>query len=139
VGFIVIIVTFGLMWVLLILPQQRRVRAHQAVVAKLAVGDEVMTTSGIYGTVLEMDGEAIQLKVAEGVVLKVARAAVASTVTPADPSDASDGPEVDRGSEDAGADADVPATSTARVIQPRRGLSRRRPSDPTEAPGAADN
>jgi preprotein translocase subunit YajC len=138
VGLIIIVVTFGLMWVLLILPQQRRVRAHQAVVAKLAVGDEVMTTSGIYGTVLEMDAEAIQLKVAEGVVLKVARAAVASTVTPADPSDASDGPEVDRAS-DADAEADVPATSTARVIQPRRGLSRRRPSDPTEEPGAADN
>jgi preprotein translocase subunit YajC len=137
VGLIVIVVTFGLMWVLLILPQQRRVRAHQAVVSKLSVGDEVMTTSGIYGTVLEMDDEAIQLKVAEGVVLKVARGAVASTVTPVDPSaagDTSDGGEVD-----ADADADAPAASTPRVIQPRRGLSRRRPSDPTEAPGAVDN
>ena len=41
--FLLLAGTFLLMWVLFILPQQRRLRAHQAVVRSLQVGDEVMT------------------------------------------------------------------------------------------------
>lgn len=74
---ILLAVTFLLMWVLFILPQQRRLRAHQAVVARLEVGDEVMATSGLYGTVTELDDEVVHLEVAPGTVVRLARAAVA--------------------------------------------------------------
>ena len=43
------VITVGLMWALLIRPQQRRMRQHQSVVASLRVGDEVVTAGGIYG------------------------------------------------------------------------------------------
>lgn len=73
--------TFVLMWVLLIRPQQRRLREHQAVVASLRPGDEIVTAGGIYGTVQSIDDEAMLLRVAPGVELRVLRAAVSQRVT----------------------------------------------------------
>jgi preprotein translocase subunit YajC len=74
-----------LMWVVLILPQQRRVRAHQALVASLGEGDEVMTTSGLYGTIIEIEGDDVRLQVAPDVELRFARGAIARRITgPAD-------------------------------------------------------
>jgi len=91
--FLLLAVTFLLMWVLFILPQQRRVRAHQALVAQLGAGDEVMLTSGIHGRITALDDQVVHLEVAPGVVLRVARGAVARRVgdepeveAPADPS-----------------------------------------------------
>ena len=74
---ILLAVTFLLMWVLFILPQQRRLKAHQALVARLEVGDEVMATSGFYGTVTELDDEVVHLELAPGTVVRIARGAVA--------------------------------------------------------------
>ncbi|CAN5507826.1 hypothetical protein BH20ACT2_BH20ACT2_22530 [soil metagenome] len=76
-GIVILLVTFALMWVLFILPQQRRVKRHQAVVAALAVGDEVMTTSGMRGEITNLDDELVHLRIADGVVVRFARAAVA--------------------------------------------------------------
>jgi preprotein translocase subunit YajC len=73
---IVLAATFVLLWVLFILPQQRRVRSHQALVASLRPGDEVVLSAGIYGRIVELDAEEITLAVAPGVELRVARQAV---------------------------------------------------------------
>jgi preprotein translocase subunit YajC len=73
-----------LMWVVLILPQQRRVRAHQSLVSSLDVGDEVMTTSGLYGTIIELDGDDVRLQVAPEVELRFARGAIAQRVSSPD-------------------------------------------------------
>ena len=80
--FLLLAGTFLLMWVLFILPQQRRLRAHQAVVRSLQVGDEVMTTAGLYGTITELDDDAdvVHLEIAEGTVVRLARGAVANRV-----------------------------------------------------------
>ena len=72
--------TFALMWVLLIRPQQRRMRQHQQVVSSLRPGDEVVTAGGIYGTVQAIDDEQMTLEVAPGVVIRVLRAAVSQRV-----------------------------------------------------------
>jgi preprotein translocase subunit YajC len=66
-----------LAWALVILPQQRRVRAHQAVVSALHEGDDVMTTSGILGTITSMDGDVLHLEVAPGIELRVVKGAIA--------------------------------------------------------------
>lgn len=73
---IVLAVLFVLMWFLIILPQQRRVRAHREVVATLQVGDEVMTSGGMYGTITELDDRDVRLEVATGIELRFARDAV---------------------------------------------------------------
>ena len=68
--------------VLLMRQQQRRLRQHQALLASLEVGDDVVTTSGIFGTITSLDDDTIQLEVAPGLALKVAKRAVGGIVGP---------------------------------------------------------
>jgi preprotein translocase subunit YajC len=77
VYFAVIALAFFL---LIVLPQRRRTNAHRALLAALQVGDEVITIGGILGTIRELDDEKIRLEVADGVVLTVARNAIAQSV-----------------------------------------------------------
>lgn len=79
------LVLFGLLWALLILPQQRRMRAQQEMQNSLQPGDEIVTAGGVYGRVSEVDSESIFLEVAEGIELRVARSAVSRRLPPADP------------------------------------------------------
>lgn len=67
-------------YLVLIRPARRRAHEIQAVQSALSAGDEVMLASGIYGTVHEVGDERLTLEVAPGVVLSVARAAVARIV-----------------------------------------------------------
>ena len=80
---ILLLLLFVLAWVVLILPKQRELRRHNALLATLVEGDEVMSGSGIYGTITAIDGDVVYLEVAPGLELKVARRAVASKVAPA--------------------------------------------------------
>ena len=87
------------MWVLLILPQQRRMKQHQAVVASLRVGDEVVTAGGVYGTITSVDEDTLAVEVAPGVVLRVLRSAVSQRIGPLDETDDDDdltGPAADK-------------------------------------------
>ena len=86
-----LILLFGLMWVLLIRPQQRRVRQHQQVVASLVEGDEVVTTGGLIGTVDEINEEVLTVEVAPGVQIKMLRSAVQSRIAGPDDGDPDDG------------------------------------------------
>jgi preprotein translocase subunit YajC len=81
---IVLAVTFALLWVFFILPQQRRVRAHQQLVAGLGEGDEVVLSAGIHGRITELGAEDLMLEVAPGVELRVARQAVLRRVETVD-------------------------------------------------------
>ena len=72
-------------WLLVIRPAQRRQREAAALNSELAVGQEVMTTSGLYGTVRALDGESAHLEVAPGVVLRFTRRAVAAVARPDEP------------------------------------------------------
>jgi preprotein translocase subunit YajC len=82
-----LLITFGLMWMLLILPQQRRMRKHEAVVSSLRPGDEVVTAGGIYGTIASVHEETLVVDVAPGVALRVLRSAVSQRVGPLDDDD----------------------------------------------------
>lgn len=76
-----LLVTFGLMWALLIRPQQRRLRQHQQVVSSLRAGDRIITAGGIYGEIRSVDEDAMVVEVAPGVELRVLRAAVSQRLT----------------------------------------------------------
>ena len=76
-----LIIIAGLFWLLLIRPAQRRQREAIAVQQAAEIGSEVMLTSGIYGTVMAAQDDTLQLEVAPGTVVKVARGAVARVVT----------------------------------------------------------
>ena|SRR6266849_5805435 len=68
---------FGIMYFLVILPQQRQRKKTQEMLAAVKNGDKVITTSGIYGTISGMDGDTIILKIADNVKIRIARAAIA--------------------------------------------------------------
>jgi preprotein translocase subunit YajC len=79
VYFVVIALAFFL---LIVLPQRRRATTHRAILASLEVGDEVVTIGGIFGTIRELDDEKVMLEVADGIVVTVARNAIAQTNDP---------------------------------------------------------
>jgi preprotein translocase subunit YajC len=69
-----------LFWLLLVRPQARRQRELAHMQSTLEVGDEVMLTSGVYGTVRGLDEGVAQVEIADGVTVKVARGAVGQVV-----------------------------------------------------------
>ena len=77
-GFLIpLMLMFGIMYFLVILPQQRQRKKVQEMLSAIKNGDKVITTSGIYGTINGMDGDTIILKIADNVKIRVARAAIA--------------------------------------------------------------
>jgi preprotein translocase subunit YajC len=88
VELLVPIAILGVMYAVLILPQQRRVKEHKSYVASVQVGDDVVTTSGLFGTITALDAEQARLRVAPDVEVTMARMAIArpqSAIVPADP------------------------------------------------------
>src|SRR5690554_6845435 len=73
---LVLAVTFLLLWLLFIRPQQRRVREHQALVDALQPGDRIVLTAGIHGRIVELDPRLMTVEVAPGVRITVERRAV---------------------------------------------------------------
>ncbi|HYL09972.1 MAG TPA: preprotein translocase subunit YajC [Candidatus Acidoferrales bacterium] len=75
---LLMVVVMGIFYVLLILPQQRQQKQIRVMRAALKNGDKVITTGGIYGTIVGLEEDAVQLRIADQVKVKVARAAIAS-------------------------------------------------------------
>jgi preprotein translocase subunit YajC len=75
---------FGIMYVMVIMPQQRQRKKLQEMIAALKSGDKVITNSGIYGTINGIDGDTVILKIADQVKIRIARSAIAQVETPAD-------------------------------------------------------
>ena len=68
-----IVVLFVAFYFLLIRPQTKKAKEHRDMVAKLAVGDEVVTTGGILGRVTEAGETFVTVEIAKGVEIKVQR------------------------------------------------------------------
>ena len=69
-----------LMYFLLIRPQQKKMRAQQDLLSHVSENDEVMTTAGIYGYVNAIEGDTVWLEIAEGVEVRISKAAIARRV-----------------------------------------------------------
>jgi preprotein translocase subunit YajC len=67
----------------MIRPQQRRMRQHQALISSLEAGDEVLTASGLYGTIASIDDDMVGLEVAPGVSVRVLRSSIGQRLAPA--------------------------------------------------------
>ena len=73
----------AIFWFVLILPERKKQKERQALLDGVKKGDQVMTTSGIFGRVAALHDETMVLEVADGVRLKFSRAAL-QTVEGAD-------------------------------------------------------
>lgn len=84
--FVPLILIFAIMYFLLIRPQQKKVKEHQAMVAALRRGDQVVTQGGILGKVVKVkdDGE-LELEIAEGVKVRVIQSTIATVVSKTEP------------------------------------------------------
>ena len=82
VGFLPILLIFGIFYVLLFLPMQRQKKAQQKMIRELENGNVVLTTGGIIGTITELkEDDTLVLRVKpDGVKLQVARSAVSGLV-----------------------------------------------------------
>ncbi len=71
-----------LFWLLIIRPQSKRARAVREMQSQLEVGSDVMLTAGVFGTIEHIADDHLRLRIADGVTVKVAKAAVANVVNP---------------------------------------------------------
>ncbi len=96
------------MYFLLIRPQRRRMREQQALQSQLEVGDEVITTSGVYGFITGFEDDRIWLEIDDDVQIRIARAAVQGKV---DTSGTASAPPETTGRRDADTAGDEAATA----------------------------
>ncbi len=102
-----ILLIFGVMYLVLIVPQQRTKRKHAALLASLVEGDEVVLNSGIHGFVGALEENVLWLEVSGGVELKVSRSSVAAKVTDSADDDSVDEDSADEDSSDGDAESPI--------------------------------
>jgi preprotein translocase subunit YajC len=88
VSFVPMIVVIGILYFLIIRPQQQQAKDHRRLVDNLKTGDRVVTQGGIHGTVTSLKGNIVQVKIADNVRVDVNRSAITqvlqeSTTSPA--------------------------------------------------------
>lgn len=81
---IVIVAMFALLWLFLIRPQRRRAQAQRELLASVEVGDEILTVGGLIGRVRSAQDEELELEIAPGTQVRVARRSVAGVLSPGD-------------------------------------------------------
>ena len=72
-SYIFILVLLVGMWFLLIRPQRRRQMESQRLLQSLAVGKEIVTAGGLYGTITALEDDEARVKIADGVEVRVAK------------------------------------------------------------------
>jgi preprotein translocase subunit YajC len=77
-------------WVLIIRPQQKRQHQHTELVQSLVPGDRVEAFSGIHGELIEVHPDTVRIEIAEGVVVTMARLAIASRIEDDEKTDGQD-------------------------------------------------
>ncbi|MEO9682305.1 MAG: preprotein translocase subunit YajC [Tateyamaria sp.] len=84
--FIPLILIFGIMYFLLIRPQQKKVKEHAAMVAALRRGDQVITQGGLIGKVIKVkDDNEIEVELAEGIKVRVVQSTIATVISKTEP------------------------------------------------------
>ncbi|MWD29465.1 preprotein translocase subunit YajC [Aquicoccus sp. SCR17] len=86
--FIPLILIFAIMYFLLIRPQQKKMKDHQAMVKALRRGDQVVTQGGIIGKVSKVkdDGE-LDVEIAEGVKVRVVQSTISQVISKTEPAE----------------------------------------------------
>ncbi len=77
---IMIALFFGIMYFMIIRPQSKKAKEHNAMLEALSKGDEVVTNGGILGKVVKIGDNFIELKVSDNTTMKVQRHAIASVM-----------------------------------------------------------
>lgn len=95
---VVMVLLLVVMYVLMIRPQRQRQREHQGMIDAAGVGDDILTTGGIYGTITHVEDDDLVVELAEGISVHMTRRGIAAVLPPEEPEDeiaedAGDGPD----------------------------------------------
>jgi preprotein translocase subunit YajC len=82
VGILPWVFIFVIFYVLMIRPQQRRVKEHQAAIAAVKKGDEVVTAGGIRGRVTKVADAEAEVEIAQGVKVRVVKSTISQVLSP---------------------------------------------------------
>jgi preprotein translocase subunit YajC len=77
VQFLPFALALAIVYFVLLLPMKRRQKKLQSFLDSLKVGDRVITTGGIYGTIVKMADRSVKLQVADKVNIEISKAAIA--------------------------------------------------------------
>ena len=116
---IIMVLMLGVMYVLMIRPQRQRQAQQQSMIDGASVGDDVLTTGGIYGTISEAEGDDIVVEIANGVTVHMTRRGIAAVLPPEDDTDdvvegvLEDAESLDEADEDAVTDSEEPVRAAA--------------------------
>ena len=80
-GFLIILILFGAVWLLFVVPSRRRRLQHSAMQDSVEAGDEIITAGGIHGRVTALEDDTAQVEIAPNVTVKVDRRAIAAVAT----------------------------------------------------------
>ena len=75
-----LILVFGILFAVMIIPQQRQRKQHRELMASLNEGDEVVLNSGIHGFIGEISSDVVWLEVSSGVELKVSKSSISGKI-----------------------------------------------------------
>ena len=73
---------FVIFYFLMIRPQQRRVKEHQAAIAAIKKGDDIITGGGIRGRVTKVSDDEAEVEIAHGVKIRVVKSTITQVLTP---------------------------------------------------------
>jgi preprotein translocase subunit YajC len=79
--FLPIILIFVIFYFLLIRPQQKRQKEHQNMLDRISKGDRVVTSGGLYGTVVGVKENVVVLKIADEVKAEFAKSSISGIIT----------------------------------------------------------
>jgi preprotein translocase subunit YajC len=86
--FIPLILIFAIMYLLLIRPQQKKLKEHKAMVDALRRGDQVVTQGGLIGKVAKVkDGDEIEVDLSDTVRVRVIKSTIAQVLSKTEPAE----------------------------------------------------
>ena len=92
-SFLIILLLLALAWFVLVRPQRRRQASQEELFQSLHTGDEIVTAGGLYGRIQSVRDDELDLEIAPGTVVRIARRAVAGKIEPEDEEEPADEPE----------------------------------------------
>jgi preprotein translocase subunit YajC len=84
---IMLLLIFGIMYFLLIRPQQKRLKEHKAMLAALRRGDQIITQGGVVGKIVKVKDEVeeVDVEIAAGVIVRVIKGTIVSVLNKTEP------------------------------------------------------
>lgn len=83
-GLMPLILIFVFFYLFLLRPQQKKAKQHQQLLNTLKRDDRIITAGGIYGTVINVKGNIIEIKIADDVNVQVAKQSISAVITKQD-------------------------------------------------------